>query len=447
MTQPSDSEDSQWLDALAGKPDPTASPGINHQAAALRKALQERSRAMEQRVPQADSAQYEQILLRLKREGLISPTDRGPSGVIQGGQIKEASLISRALALAMAVLSSGSVRQPWREAPMFSRGASVELTPEMWEADLRSNLERAERSQGLDHPDVADLLMDLANWYEQQGRHAVAEPLYKRSSAIYEKVVSAGIDDRIDQDCVVDGLRHLALYYENQSRYAEAESQYNRLLSILENYYHSDEQVAEVLNNIAVLYQKQGRHAEAESLLKLSVEITEKAHNVRRSIQSAPEPRPEPLPGPFDWIKRIFTGSDSNWWKPAAAFAALLIVPLLFILMRQDSPQTPQIATSPGAQNRYIAGGDIQELRVVQPELKARELENRLRALRALPEIRYETGGTISVEADLKAVAEIDRYKLFADFGLKPPAAGMLRVLFVAAPAVPDPDSPGKIKP
>lgn len=70
MIQPSDPKDSQWLDALAGKPDPAASPGINSQAAALRKALRERSRAMDQRVPMPSSAQYQQILFRLQREGL-----------------------------------------------------------------------------------------------------------------------------------------------------------------------------------------------------------------------------------------------------------------------------------------------------------------------------------------------------------------------------------------
>lgn len=70
MTLPSNSEDLQWLDALAGNPDPQASRSVNLQGAALRKALQQRNVALEEVVPKADTEQYQQIVGRLKREGL-----------------------------------------------------------------------------------------------------------------------------------------------------------------------------------------------------------------------------------------------------------------------------------------------------------------------------------------------------------------------------------------
>ena len=72
MTQPPDPEDSQWLEALAGKPDQAANPVINRNAAALRKALQERSRTIDQRVPQPDFEEVVKILSRVDREGLRS---------------------------------------------------------------------------------------------------------------------------------------------------------------------------------------------------------------------------------------------------------------------------------------------------------------------------------------------------------------------------------------
>ena len=140
---------------------------------------------------------------------------------------------------------------------------------------------------------------------------------------------------------------------------------------------------------------------------------------------------------PFGWLERIFTGGG-NWLKPAGVFAVLLLVPLLFMLVNQE-PQGPRIVP--------IAGGDIQELRAAQPKIKAGELETRLRAMHAVPEIKFESGGTISVKADLKAVPETDRNKLYADFGLKPPADGMLRVLIVTASAMFDPASPNNGKP
>lgn len=70
MTQPSDSEDSQWLDALAGNPSAAADPKVNQQALAVRAALQARRQRLDQGVPEADYAQHEEILLRLQREGL-----------------------------------------------------------------------------------------------------------------------------------------------------------------------------------------------------------------------------------------------------------------------------------------------------------------------------------------------------------------------------------------
>lgn len=72
MTQPPESDDTAWLDALAGKPAGTADPKGNQQASALRTALKARSNALNQQVPEADSAQYQQLLFRLRREGLGS---------------------------------------------------------------------------------------------------------------------------------------------------------------------------------------------------------------------------------------------------------------------------------------------------------------------------------------------------------------------------------------
>jgi len=50
-------------------------------------------------------------------------------------------------------------------------------------------LEVAETSVGVDHPDVATSLNNLAGLYDTQGQYASAEPLYKRSLAIKEKAL------------------------------------------------------------------------------------------------------------------------------------------------------------------------------------------------------------------------------------------------------------------
>jgi len=76
MTNDSDKEDAQWLSALAGQADPDAKINVNQQAEALRRALKARSDLLASRVPPADETQYQQILFRLRREGLAS-SNRG----------------------------------------------------------------------------------------------------------------------------------------------------------------------------------------------------------------------------------------------------------------------------------------------------------------------------------------------------------------------------------
>ena len=73
MTTDQDKENEQWLGALAGKVDPTSDSKLNEQAASLRRALKARSNLLARQVPVADETQYQQILFRLRREGLASP--------------------------------------------------------------------------------------------------------------------------------------------------------------------------------------------------------------------------------------------------------------------------------------------------------------------------------------------------------------------------------------
>src|SRR5262245_45216642 len=53
----------------------------------------------------------------------------------------------------------------------------------------RRALALLEKQLGPDHPDVAQLLNNLAELYRNQGRYADAEPLYRRALAIREKAL------------------------------------------------------------------------------------------------------------------------------------------------------------------------------------------------------------------------------------------------------------------
>ena len=67
--------------------------------------------------------------------------------------------------------------------------------------------------------------------YQEEGRYAEAEPLYKRALAIREKALGP---DHPDYFLVAQSLNKLAAFYGHQGRYAEAEPLYKRALAIFE---------------------------------------------------------------------------------------------------------------------------------------------------------------------------------------------------------------------
>ncbi len=75
MTTDQDKDDAQWLATLAGQKNTGADPVVQAQAEALRHALQAQSQRVDTRVPLADDAHYEQLLFRLRREGLTGNTN------------------------------------------------------------------------------------------------------------------------------------------------------------------------------------------------------------------------------------------------------------------------------------------------------------------------------------------------------------------------------------
>jgi len=78
-------------------------------------------------------------------------------------------------------------------------------------------LEVAEKNVGLNHPDVAMSLNNLARLYDTQGQYAQAERLYKRSLAIWEKALGP------DHPDVATSLNNLAVLYRATKRIEEAE--------------------------------------------------------------------------------------------------------------------------------------------------------------------------------------------------------------------------------
>ena len=115
------------------------------------------------------------------------------------------------------------------------------------------------------------MLNNLATLYGNQGRYAEAEPLIKRSLAIWEKALGP------ENPAVATSLLNLGALLETQGRHAAAELAYKRSLAIIEKVLGPDHpDVAGSLNNLAILYGKQARYPEAELLHKRSLAIWEK---------------------------------------------------------------------------------------------------------------------------------------------------------------------------
>jgi hypothetical protein len=70
MNDQSNKQDEQWLEALAGRPDAQADKDLNREAGALRRALEVNRQLLEDKVPAVDEAHLQQLMFRLRREGL-----------------------------------------------------------------------------------------------------------------------------------------------------------------------------------------------------------------------------------------------------------------------------------------------------------------------------------------------------------------------------------------
>ena len=128
--------------------------------------------------------------------------------------------------------------------------------------------------------------------------------------------------------------------------------------------------------------------------------------------------------GFLGWIESIFGLPGRLKLVPIAFAAILLVIPAVaFLVMHQGQEQD--------ASGSYISGSAYQEIRAEHPEAISSELEASLRKAGAAPEVRYEPGGAIILESNLKPIAEKDRNRILEAHRLAIPADLQLRVMIV----------------
>ena len=137
---------------------------------------------------------------------------------------------------------------------------------------LRRALAIREAALGPDHPHTAWSLGSLAELLRDQGRLGEAEPVRRRALAISEAALGP------DHPDTARSIGNLAELLRDQGRLEEAEPLYRQALAIHEAALGLDHpDTATSLNNLALLLWAQGWYGEAEPLLRRALAISEAA--------------------------------------------------------------------------------------------------------------------------------------------------------------------------
>ncbi|MFQ5749619.1 MAG: CHAT domain-containing protein [Planctomycetota bacterium] len=120
-----------------------------------------------------------------------------------------------------------------------------------------------EKALGLEHPDTATSLNDLALLLRIEGRYQEAQPLLERALAIYEKILGRQNPE------TARALNNLGVVICNQGHYEEAQRLYRRAIEIEETVQGPDRPETEAtLRNLATLLLEQRRYEEALPLIE-----------------------------------------------------------------------------------------------------------------------------------------------------------------------------------
>ena len=130
---------------------------------------------------------------------------------------------------------------------------------------------KARASVGEESTEFARAISWQAYLLQLRGRLERAEPLFRRSLEIYEKIRPPGHSD------IATAINNLGFHYQSTYKLEEAEDLYKRALEMREKVLAPDDPlIADSLNNVAQILKRQWRIDEAEPLLERSLAIRSK---------------------------------------------------------------------------------------------------------------------------------------------------------------------------
>ncbi|MBI3894396.1 MAG: tetratricopeptide repeat protein [Acidobacteria bacterium] len=142
---------------------------------------------------------------------------------------------------------------------------------------FQDSVELMEKTVGATHPEVADLLGNMALLYYRQGKYADAEVVYQRALKIREESLGT------EHPKVATTLNNLAILYRDQGDFAKAQEFWERSLAIVEKVFGAEHpKTALRVANLADLFYTQGKYEQAETFYQRLVAVLEKSEKEER---------------------------------------------------------------------------------------------------------------------------------------------------------------------
>jgi general secretion pathway protein A len=173
--------------------------------------------------PQGQNGQSKQESIRHELKVPLNRStqtaENGKASALQGAQVETAAPANRPKAMAAAIPVRGA------SGSELSQEAAI---PASATEPVHRSLVLAEKMLGPEHPDVGDIVANLAVLYHRQGKYADAEGLHHRARQIRERTYGP------NHPKVATTLNNLALLYRDQGKDDEAQELMERSLEIVE---------------------------------------------------------------------------------------------------------------------------------------------------------------------------------------------------------------------
>jgi tetratricopeptide (TPR) repeat protein len=211
----------------------------------------------------------------------------------------------------------------------YSKGEYAKAEPLFLEArDIKK------RVLGVEHPSYATSLNNLAGLYDAQGEYGKTELLYLEARDIWKRVLG------VEHPDYVTSIHNLAALYTSQGHYAKAEPLYLEALDIRKRVLGEQHpHYADSLDHLASLYKLKAEYTKAEPLLLDARDIFKSALGVDHPVrQTATAKNGDTVVAIVDdneaTLKRFEKRKDKVMLKPANADMTEMIFPASSVEIR-----------------------------------------------------------------------------------------------------------------